>query len=601
MKLLLTWLAALLLAGPAVAQGADPLIGLWGAKLEFGPELRGPLTVRRSGRDWIAAIGGQSARGAARGGELHFSFGPRGGLRGRVTRDGLRGFWLQPTGETEDRRDPGGSGQAFATPVLLRRDGNAGWRGTIAPLDDRFTLWLSIFRAEDGVLTAAFRNPELHSSGGASRFQLARNGSRLRFSVRWEGGEIAHEGELLQGPDRIRVDWPDLGRPIELTRRETADAASFFPRLPGSPVYAYHPPEPMQDGWRTARAADTGLDEAALQDIVRSIAGSDPTARPPQLMHSILVAHRGRLVLEEYFFGHDRDTPHDMRSAGKTFGSVMLGSAPARAAGIGPGTRVTGLLQGRGPFANPDPRKDRVTLAHLLTHSAGLACNDYDDESPGNEGRMYRQEAQPDFWRYTLDLPMTHEPGARYAYCSANSNLIGGALTQATGIWLPELFRRTVAEPLQFGRWHWNLAPNGEGYLGGGSFLRPRDLLKIGQAYLDGGIWNGRRIVPADWVRLSTAAAMEISPATTGIAEEEFGNAYTLGHDGLAWHLNPLTSGGRRYEAYSATGNGGQVLLVVPELRLTAVFTGGNYLQGGVWGRWAQQIVGDRIIPAIRR
>ena len=83
----------------------------------------------------------------------------------------------------------------------------------------------------------------------------------------------------------------------------------------------------------------------------------------------------------------------------------------------------------------------------------------------------------------------------RYAYCSANINLVGGALTAATRTWLPEFFERTVARPLQFGRYHWNLMPNGEGYLGGGAFLRPRDLLKVGQAYLDGGVWHGRRIV----------------------------------------------------------------------------------------------------------
>ena len=159
-----------------------------------------------------------------------------------------------------------------------------------------------------------------------------------------------------------------------------------------------------------------------------------------------------------------------------------------------PESRIYQVMQGMGPFANPDPRKDGVTLAHLMTYSAGLACNDNDEASPGNEGTMQGQSAQPNWWKYTLDLPMAHDPGKRYAYCSANINLVGGALTVGTKTWLPELFARTVARPLQFGRWHWNLMANGEGYLGGGAFLRPRDLLKIGQAYLDGGTWNGRRI-----------------------------------------------------------------------------------------------------------
>ena len=99
----------------------------------------------------------------------------------------------------------------------------------------------------------------------------------------------------------------------------------------------------------------------------------------------------------------------------------------------------------------------------------------------------------------------------------------------------------------------------------------------------------------------STAQRIEITPQTTGLSEEEFGNYYGRGRDGLAWHLGTLTSGGRSYETYAATGNGGQVLIVVPALDLVVAFTGGNYRQGGVWGRWGQQFVGERIIPAIAR
>jgi len=136
---------------------------------------------------------------------------------------------------------------------------------------------------------------------------------------------------------------------------------------------------------------------------------------------------------------------------------------------------------------------------------------------------MQSQTAQPDWWKYTLDLPMAHDPGATYAYCSAGINLIGGALTAVTHTWLPEYFDRTVARPLGFGPYYWNLMPSGEGYLGGGAFIRPRDLLKVGQAYLDGGVWRGRRIVPASWVKDSTMSRVKVSPATTGLTREQFG------------------------------------------------------------------------------
>lgn len=603
-QLLLLAAAPLLLAPRAAPEAAaDPLIGLWRYEARFGPALRGPLVLRRARDGWHGEIGGAEARAPFSGREIRLTFGARGGFRGRLEAGGrfLRGFWLQPSGATADRRDPGGSGQPFATPVLLRRGADGAWHGTVVPLDDRFTLWLSIFRDADGNLAAAFRNPEQNSNGGASRFRLARDGDALHFGFRYEGGAVDHDVALLHGPDRIRIRWDDLGRTIELGRRDPARAAAFFPRPPGAPLYVYRAPPETGDGWRTAAAGTLGMDEAALTNMVRGIAASDPTTRPPLLLHSMLVAYRGRLVLEEYFFGQHRETPHDLRSAGKTFASVMLGAAMMRGTAISPETPVAPLLAGHGPFANPDPRKARITLAHLLTHSAGLACNDNDDASPGNEAVMQGQRAQPDWWRYTLDLPMAHDPGRRYAYCSANINLVGGALTAATRTWLPEYFEETVARPLQFGRHHWNLMPNGEGYLGGGAFLRPRDLLKLGQVFLDGGVWHGRRIVPASWIAESTRQRIEVSPETTGYSEAEFGNYYWRGADGLAWHLGTLDVGGRAVRTYAATGNGGQILLVVPDYELAVVFTGGNYGQGGVWNRWGQSFVAGRIIPALGR
>jgi CubicO group peptidase (beta-lactamase class C family) len=278
----------------------------------------------------------------------------------------------------------------------------------------------------------------------------------------------------------------------------------------------------------------------------------------------------------------------------------MLGAAMLQGVKIAPDTRIYELLSERGPFASPDPRKAHITLSHLMTHSSGLDCDDYNPDSRGNEGTMTTQREQPDWWKYTLDLRVVHDPGTRYAYCSANTNLVGGALTTATRTWLPELFERTVARPLQFGRYHWPVTANGEGYQGGGAFVRPRDLLKLGQAYLDGGVWRGQRIVSPEWIAQSTAPHIQINPATTGLSEEEFANNYPLSADGYTWHLFELRSGERTYKEYEASGNGGQLLIVVPDAKLAVVFTAGNYLQGGIWGRWRDEIVAKEIIAAVQ-
>jgi CubicO group peptidase (beta-lactamase class C family) len=396
------------------------------------------------------------------------------------------------------------------------------------------------------------------------------------------------------------MSWPDLGATLELKRTADVQARGFYPRPPGETKYRYKVPSSNDDGWQIARARDAGMDEASLERLVQRLVDADPAARRPGLIHSLLIAHRGKLVLEEYFFGFDRDEQHDIRSAGKTFASVMLGSVMRQGIRITPKTRIYDLVAGMGPFASPDPGKSRITLAHLMTHTSGLACNDNDDASPGGEGVTQAQTKQPNWWKYTLDLSMVNDPGKRYAYCSAGMNLMGAALTTATKTWLPELFDRRVARPLQFGKYYWNLMPNHEGYLGGGAFIRPRDLLKVGQMYLDGGTWNGKRIVDSSWVATSTASHIKVSPATTGLSPDEFSNFYGEGDDGYAWHLSQIRIGDRTYRTYAATGNGGQLLIVVPDFELVVVFTGGNYGQGGIWTRWGSEIIPKEIIPAIR-
>jgi CubicO group peptidase (beta-lactamase class C family) len=180
-------------------------------------------------------------------------------------------------------------------------------------------------------------------------------------------------------------------------------------------------------------------------------------------------------------------------------------------------------------------------------------------------------------------------------------NLVGAALFAATGENTLELFHRRVAQPLEFGLYHWNLTPTGEGYLGGGVYMRPRDLAKIGQLYLDDGVWNGRRILDRAWVERSTAAQVEINEATTGMDAERFAAIATRGADGFAWHRYGVQVGARRVESYEASGNGGQLLIVVPAYDLVVVITGGNYGQGAIWTRWRDEIVGGQIIAALRR
>jgi CubicO group peptidase (beta-lactamase class C family) len=129
--------------------------------------------------------------------------------------------------------------------------------------------------------------------------------------------------------------------------------------------------------------------------------------------------------------------------------------------------------------------------------------------------------------------------------------------------------------------------------------MRPRDILKIGAMYAADGTWNGQQIVTSDWVEESTKARIEITPETTGMTQEAFQNNYFGGSQAYIWGVNRVEVDERSYTSYQASGNGGQLLIVVPDLDLVVGITGGNCRMGGIWGRWRDQIVGTYIIRAI--
>lgn len=133
-----------------------------------------------------------------------------------------------------------------------------------------------------------------------------------------------------------------------------------------------------------------------------------------------------------------------------------------------------------------------------------------------------------------------------------------------------------------------NLMPTGDAYMGGGLYLRRRDELKLGQLYLSGGMWNQRRIVSRDWVRQS-AVQSSFEPQTDYDAPHEYG---------FGWHINQLHVGDRIFRTYSAGGNGGQIVTVIPELDLVVGFNGSSYGEFSKWYRWVLQLVPQYIIPA---
>jgi CubicO group peptidase (beta-lactamase class C family) len=595
MRLRPFWLVLLagIASSPAAGQTSAPVtapsgltrcIGLWGTTRSFGPAIHGELTITRRDGEWTASIGGTSAPVRQDGARLEFDLaGKLGAFRGRREADRrIRGHWIQPPGIV--------TGVAWATPVELSPV-NGGWRGTVTPREETITLYVDIRTDADGVVRAVFRNPDGFFSNG--KFRMAAEGSHLKF-LSVENGEPLLEGEYDSKHDRILLPVPD-GAPLpelrtilELTRQSREEAIGYYPRTPAGPAYRYRPPSADSDGWKTADPSAVGLDASRLSALVQKILDTDPRPQTAPLIQGLLVARHGRLVLEEYFYGFDRERPHDLRSGGKTFASVIAGIAIDHGAAFGPRTPVYSMFPEypAAPLAHSDPRKQTMTLEHLMTMTSGFACDENGEgDQPGNEDNMQSQTEQPDWYKFMLDQPLMAAPGERSAYCSGAVNLIGGIVRNATKTWLPELLERRLARPLGWRGYHLNLTPAGEWYLGGGIHIRPIDALKLGQLYLNGGVWNGRRLVSRGWVDASTAPHPMNAKGT----------------DGYNWHTNQIQLGGRTFREYEANGNGGQLLMVVPEADLVVLITAGNYGNYGVWRKFREELLPQYILGAIRK
>ena len=290
---------------------------------------------------------------------------------------------------------------------------------------------------------------------------------------------------------------------------------------------------------RAAVATAPALDPAALDRVAEKARGLDR-------LHSLIVAQHGEIALGEAFRGPALDRPANVKSVSKTLVAALTGAALDRGLLSGTDQPLSELMPGLIP-AEADPRAGAITVADLLTMQAGL-----ERTSGANYGRWVQS---PDWVRFALTRRFIAEPGARMLYSTGSYHLLGVALTQASGRSLLALARDWLGAPLEIDFPPWTRDPQGF-YLGGNNMLlSPLALLRFGELYRRGGLWQERRVLGADWVEASW------QPRTYSPFSR---------HDyGYGWFL--ARAAGQRV-AY-ARGYGGQMLYLVPDLGLTVVVT----------------------------
>ena len=230
-----------------------------------------------------------------------------------------------------------------------------------------------------------------------------------------------------------------------------------------------------------------------------------------------------------------------------------------------------------------------LTLKHLFSFCSGYYWNEHVHGFEDPRDSHYQMFRAEDPIRYLLGRSMVSTPGAEFVYNSGDTNLMGEVVRRASSAeTLIDFVEEHLFGPLGIDAFEWirfGLAPQVT-FASGGASLRPRDMAKLGALYLNGGSWNGAKIVSSEWVDASTEMSIPLT-----------GNYRTLYGYGFNWWLGRSQFRDGTVEYFRAIGWGGQNVYVFPELEMIIVFTAGGYYETKPLN--ANDLIEDYIFAAI--
>jgi CubicO group peptidase (beta-lactamase class C family) len=332
------------------------------------------------------------------------------------------------------------------------------------------------------------------------------------------------------------------------------------------------PPPERGIQWSPAKAADYGIDPAALESIY-----SEMTQEPNHDLKGVVIVRDGHLVSEHYFNGDSAETLHDIRSATKSLTSLLMGIAIDKRLVHSVNDSISLYLPGL-----PKDGKEKITIKDLLNMRSGLDADDSNPASPGNEDTL---DQSSDWIRTVYAVPAKVPPGTKYNYCSLNAFLAGAIIENASHLTLDAFANANLFAPLGIQKYSWRHVPVNRTTGQGNLSITTRDEATIGQLLQNDGLVNGRPIVSHDWITQSLASQVAISDS------DPYADFY-----GYMWYTKAELVGERKIEVHFASGNGGNKIYIIPSLNMIVAITSSAY--GQHYGQKRSQDILLRILAA---
>lgn len=361
----------------------------------------------------------------------------------------------------------------------------------------------------------------------------------------------------------------------------------------------YQHPVRTDDGLLVGILDDVNLDPAVIESAVAAIQNGKYGE-----VHSFLIYKDGRLVFEEYFPGHDyrwdgpnfhgdwvhwgKDAEHNIHSAGKSITSACVGIAVDRGYIESVDQSIFDYLPEYQHLNTGG--KDQITIEHLLTMTSGLEWDEWGSSYADAENDVIALWVDcEDPLTCILEKPLVSQSGTDFNYSGGNMILLGEIIRNASGMDIEAFAGQYLFGPLGIDapEWRWIEGSNVV-YAGGDQKLTPREMLKFGVLYLNGGRWNEEQIISREWVEHSATPypgpdnswlnhfLRPIPPGDNTFGPR--GYAYT-------WWTHEFSHAGKKIPAFWAFGWGGQRIVIFPEQNAVVVFTGGNYTSADMTGK----------------
>jgi len=334
-------------------------------------------------------------------------------------------------------------------------------------------------------------------------------------------------------------------------------------------------PEKLDDGIEVAPPELADMDSDLLDLLSLRIERGDYGD-----VHSLLVMRHNYLIFEEYYRGYDRNTLHETFSLTKSITSALMGIAINNGFISHVQSPIENYItdQNYRDILLSEPEKRNISLEHILTMTSGLEWQE--EELPYTDPQnMFKTMLDNNDWAgFVLNKPLIDEPGTKFVFNGGGSILLSYILQKVTGKPVDEFAEENLFKPLKISEYEWERNENHPEHLintGSGLKLKSRDIIKIGNLYLNLGYHEGNPVIPQGWIVDSHTPRVLV-----GRKDIYNGGDYHYGYHWWAFDYQRIRYEGAEPETmyvYFAEGYGGQYIIIIPACDVVFVLTGGNF------------------------